>query len=69
MLYCDAGAAMFRLDTTLRLNKTFALGAIAADPTLSHTKTFEFDGSFFLDFAETPGITNVVIRRTLMMHL
>ena len=48
VFWCPVGAAMFRLDTALRLNKTFALGAISADPTLNHTKTFEIDGQFFL---------------------
>ena len=60
---------MFRLDTTLRLNKTFALAAIAKDPSLANTETFEFDGRLFLDFAGTPNTTNEIIRRTLMMHL
>jgi hypothetical protein len=64
-----AGAAMFRLDTALRLDKTFALRLMDKDPTLASARTKELDGHFFKNFASTPDTTNVILRRTLMMHL
>jgi hypothetical protein len=60
---------MFRLDTALRLEKTFALGLMDKDPTLANSRTKELDGRFYKNFASTPDTTNIILRRTLMMHL
>jgi hypothetical protein len=63
------GAALFRRDTTLKANMTFALGEIDRNPTLVKSPTELFDGIFFKGFSNLPGIKKTVIRRTLMMHL
>jgi hypothetical protein len=60
---------MFRLDTTLNLNKTFSLKYLDNDPTLSNSDAKHFDGRFFKDFADTPSVTKTILRRTFMMHL
>jgi hypothetical protein len=63
------GAALFRLDTMLNLNKTFSLRYLDNDPTLKNSDTKHLDGIFFKDLAETPNVTKTILRRTFMMHL
>lgn len=71
--YIDKGAAMFRLDTMKRLQKSFALHFVMDDPTLLSLPVGSLrermDGYFFEDLANSPGVRKTIIRRTLMMHL
>jgi hypothetical protein len=67
------GAAMFRLDTLLANNMSFALRFVQKDPSLHKlpcgSLRERIDGYFFEDFSKLHGTTKTVIERTLMMHL
>jgi hypothetical protein len=64
---------MFRLDTLVANNMSFAVRYALKDPTLQilpmHSLRERIDGYFFEDYSKLPGTTNTVIQRTLMMHL
>ncbi|KAG5189543.1 hypothetical protein JKP88DRAFT_233128 [Tribonema minus] len=72
-LWIDKGAAMFKADTIARLNMTFALGFAREFGRLTTQvlgfKPTRIDGNFFTQLAQTEGVSSVIIRRTLLMHL
>jgi hypothetical protein len=71
MLY--AGAAMFRMDTLVANNMSFALRFVEKDPSLHKlpcgSLRERIDGYFFEDYSNLRGTTKTIIERTLMLHL
>jgi hypothetical protein len=64
---------MFRRDTMIQHDLSFALRFVDKDPTLKSLPVGSIreriDGYFFQDYANTDGVTSVITQRALMMHL
>jgi hypothetical protein len=73
LLSVTAGAAMFRMDTMVANNMSFAVRFVQKDPSLASLPVGSLreriDGYFFEDYSKLPGVKTFIIERTLMMHL